>query len=481
MKEWMILQKSIVKEKLLINGSWMETEDTHKVYNKYTGELFSEIALADEKVVDFAIESAVRAHKEIEFPVQQRYDVLMRTAQILKEREAEIAEMIAIEGGKPITDAKVEVARSVSTLELAAIESKKLVGEIVPNHSAPGRFLYTIKKPVGVVAAITPFNFPLNLVVHKVGPALAAGNPIIIKPASDTATTTVKLCELLEEAGAPKGYVQCVVGSGRTVGEQLLNDERIAHYTFTGSPAVGKHINRTIGLRKATLELGSNSATIVHHDADVQKAAQKAAKMATANAGQVCISVQRIFVQDSVKEAFIQTLVEEVNKLKVGNPLESDTNVGPMISEKEAIRIEEWVEEAVQGGATILTGGKREGSVYYPTVLTNVNKGMKVVDEEAFAPIVSVTSYDTIEEAIELVNDSKYGLQAGIYTSDLNLSYKIPHLLEVGGVIVNDTSSFRADQMPYGGVKESGNGKEGPAYAIQELVETVTVVVNLED
>lgn len=475
------MQKSILKEKLLINGDWVETEETHKVYNKYTGELFSEIALADEKTVDFAIASAVEAHKNVDFSVEERYQVLMRTAELLKQRAEEVAEIISIEGGKPITDARVEVNRSVATLELAAIESKKLVGEIIPNHSAPGRFLYTVKKPVGVVAAITPFNFPLNLVVHKVGPALAAGNPIIIKPASDTATTTVKLCELLEEAGAPKGFVQCVVGGGRTVGEQLLNDERIAHYTFTGSPAVGKHINRTIGLRKATLELGSNSATIVHNDTDVVKAAKKVARMSTANAGQVCISVQRVFVQESVKDEFIKNLVEEVNQLKVGNPLEEDTNVGPMISEKEAIRIEEWVNEAVQGGATVLTGGKREGSVFYPTVLTDVKKGMKVVDEEAFAPVVSVTSYDTIEEAIELVNDSKYGLQAGIYTSDINLSYKIPYLLEVGGVVVNDTSSFRADQMPYGGVKESGNGKEGPAYAIQDLVETVTVVVNLED
>lgn len=475
------MQSSILKEKLFINGEWIETEGTHQVFNKYTGELFSEIALADEKIVDQAINAAVTAHKEIDFPVEQRYEVLMRAADLLKQNQTALAETIAIEGGKPISDANVEVTRSVSTLQVAAEEAKKLTGEIIPNYNAPGRFLYTVKKPVGVVAAITPFNFPLNLVVHKVGPALAAGNPIIIKPASDTATTTVKLCQLLEEAGVPKGYVQCVVGSGRTVGEQLLNDERIVHYTFTGSPAIGKHIQQTIGLRKATLELGSNSATIVHHDTDVEKAAKKIARMANVNAGQVCISVQRVFVHDSIKEAFLDTLVREVAQLKVGDPLNKDTNVGPMISEKEAKRIESWIDEAVSAGAVVLTGGKREGSVVQPAVLTNVKKGLKIVDEEAFAPIVSVSSYDTIEEAVALVNDSKYGLQAGIYTSDLKLSYQIPYLLEVGGVIVNDTSSFRADQMPYGGVKESGNGKEGPAYAIQELVETVTVVVNLEE
>ncbi len=475
------MQTSIVTEKLFIDGKWVETSNTHKVYNKFTGELFSEICVADELRINQAVEAAVHAHKHTQFPADFRYQVLMKTADLLLQDVDALAEIIAKEGGKPITDAKAEVRRSASTLQIAADEAKKLVGEIIPNYNVQGRFLYTIKKPVGVVAAITPFNFPLNLVVHKVAPALAAGNPVILKPASDTATIAIKLCELLEQAGVPKGYLQCVIGSGGTVGEQLLKDERIAHYTFTGSPAVGKHIQKTIGLRKATLELGSNSATIVHGDADINKAAAKLAKMAFAHAGQICISVQRIFVQNSVKEKFLEVFLNEVSRLKVGDPLDPETVVGPMISVKEAERIEQWVEEAASAGAEILTGGKREGSIYYPTVITNIKKGMKVADEEVFAPVVTVTSYETLEEAIELVNDSKYGLQAGIYTSDLSLSYKIPYLLEVGGVVINDTCCFRTDQMPYGGVKESGNGKEGPAYAIQELVETVTVVVNLED
>jgi len=475
------MQTNLVKEKLFINGEWVKTNETHKIYNKYTGELFSEISMADEDIVNQAVTAAVIAHKQTEFAPDYRYKVLMRAADLLIENIEGFAKMIAEEGGKPITDAKVEVRRSAATFQMAADETKKLVGEIIPNYNAQGRFLYTVKKPVGVVAAITPFNFPLNLVVHKVAPALAAGNPIIIKPASDTATTTVKLCELLEEAGVPKGYVQCVVGSGGTVGEQLLKDERIAHYTFTGSPGVGKHIRKTIGLRKATLELGANSATIVHGDADVEKAAVKLAKMSFAHAGQICISVQRIFVQELVQERFLETFLHEVSLLKVGDPLNPETNVGPMISEKEAERVERWVKEAKAGGATILTGGKREGSVFYPTVITGVVKGMKVVDEEVFAPVVTVSSYESIEEAIGLVNDSKYGLQAGVYTTDLNLSYRIPYLLEVGGVVINDTCCYRTDQMPYGGVKDSGTGKEGPAYAIQELVETVTVIVNLEE
>ncbi|MFU0790198.1 MAG: aldehyde dehydrogenase family protein [Virgibacillus proomii] len=471
---------TVISEKMLINGEWVGSEHTYKVYNKFTGELFSEIAVADEKLVDQAIKAAVNAHEQTTFTPEHRYQVLMRMADLLLEKQEELATIITKEVGKPISDANVEVRRSVSTLQLSAEEAKKLVGEIIPNYNAQGRFLYTVKKPIGVVAAITPFNFPLNLIVHKVGPALAAGNPVILKPASNTATVAIKLCQLFVEAGVPKGYVQCVIGSGRTVGEQLLQDERIAHYTFTGSPEVGKHIQETIGLRKATLELGSNSATIVHSDANIDKAATKLSKMAFSNAGQVCISVQRMYVHESVYDVFLKNFLDEVSLLKVGDPLCPDTDIGPMISEKEAKRVEQWVQEAKEAGAQILTGAKRVGSVFYPTVITNAETGMKIVDEEIFGPVVTIIPYHRLEEAIDLVNHSKYGLQAGIYTSDLNLSYQIPYLLDVGGVVINDTCCYRADQMPYGGVKESGNGKEGPAYAIQELVKTVTVVVNLE-
>ncbi|WP_163859826.1 aldehyde dehydrogenase family protein [Paenibacillus elgii] len=478
------MQTAIAKQKLFIGGQWVETENVHPIYNKYTGELFSQVCKAGEREVSLAVESAERAFREVPFTPEYRYTVLSKVSVLLREQADEIAWIIAQEGGKPITDAKVEVIRSANTFLLAAEEAKHLKGDIVPTQATPGvgnRFIYTIKKPVGVVCAITPFNFPLNLVSHKVAPALAAGNPIVIKPASDTAAVALKLCELLEQAGVPAGYVQCVVGDGSTVGEQLLHDQRITYYTFTGSPGVGKHIKQTIGLRKATLELGSNSATIVHEDGNVAKAAERLAKMAFAHAGQICISVQRIFVHKDVAQPFMKAFLGHVEKLKVGDPLDPATDVGPMISEKEAQRIEAWVNEAVREGANVLTGGTRQGSLFQPTVITNASKGMKVVDEEVFAPVVTVTTFDTIEEAIRLVNDSKYGLQAGIYTSSLSLSYQIPHLLEVGGVIINDTCCFRADQMPYGGVKESGIGREGPAYAIEEMLETVTVVVNLDE
>lgn len=474
------MSNEVKQEKMLIDGQWIETNDKSPVYNKYTGDTFAEVSVAGEKHVHKAVEVAVEAHENTPFTPDVRYNVLTKAAKLLRDQKDSLAETIAIEGGKPLADALVEVSRSAATFEIAADEAKNLVGEIIPNYNVSGRFLYTIKKPIGVVAAITPFNFPLNLAIHKVAPALAAGNPVVLKPASETPTVALRLCEILIEAGVPKNYIQCVIGGGRTVGEQLLNDERIAHYTFTGSPGVGKHIKSTIGLRDVTLELGSNSATIVHDDADVNEAAQKLAKMSFAHAGQICISVQRIFVHEDVQEAFMEAFLAAVRKLKVGDPLLPETNVGPMINENEAERVEGWLNEAVEAGAEILTGGTRNKNIFQPTVLAKVKKGMKVLDEELFAPVVSVTSYSTIEEAIEQVNDSKYGLQAGIYTSDLNLSYNIPYLLDVGGVVINDTCCFRTDQMPYGGVKESGNGKEGPAYAIQDMVETVTVVVNLE-
>lgn len=472
------------KQKLYINGEWITTEQTHQIYNKYNGQLFAEVYKAGQAEVHLAVEAAEYAFKHTPFPVEERYQILCNVAQLLKENVEELAACIAAEGGKPIKDARVEVNRSANTFLLSAEEAKHLKGELIPSQVSPGignRLMYTIKKPAGVVCAISPFNFPLNLVTHKVAPALAAGNPVIIKPASDTSICALKLCEILERAGVPKGYVQCVVGEGASVGEMLLQDPRIKIYTFTGSPSVGKHIQETVGMRKTILELGSNSATIVHEDADYDKAAKKLAKMAFAHAGQVCISVQRIYVHENIEEAFMNIFLEEVKQLKVGDPLDPLTEVGPMISEKEAKRIETWVNEAVESGAHIAVGGTRQGCVYAPTVITQARKGMKVVDEEVFAPTVTVTSYKTIEDVISQVNDSKYGLQAGVYTKSISLAHKLPYLLEVGGVIINDTCNFRADHMPYGGVKNSGMGKEGPAYAIEEMSETVTVVVNLDE
>ncbi|AFC29120.1 succinate-semialdehyde dehydrogenase [Paenibacillus mucilaginosus 3016] len=472
------------EQKLFINGEWVSTGQTHHVYNKYTGELFCEVYKAGAHEVNHAVEAAEYAFKHVSFPAEERAAVLTKVAQLLRENVEDIARCIAEEGGKPLKDARVEVGRSANTFQLSAEEAKYLKGELIPSQASPNigsRLMYTIKKPAGVVCAISPFNFPLNLVTHKVAPALAAGNPVIIKPASDTSVCALKLCELLEQAGVPKGYVHCLVGEGSTVGEMLLKDPRIQIYTFTGSPGVGKHIQETVGMRRTILELGSNSATIVHEDGDVEKAAKKLAKMAFAHAGQVCISVQRIYVHQRVEKAFMDLFIDEVKQLKVGDPLDPLTEVGPMISEKEAKRIEAWVNEAKEAGAQIAIGGSRSRCVYEPTVITGAGKGMKVVDEEVFAPVVTVTSYETIEEAIRQVNDSKYGLQAGVYTGSISLAHRLPYLLEVGGVIINDTCNFRADHMPYGGVKDSGMGKEGPHYAVEEMSETVTVVVNLDE
>ncbi|WP_141334581.1 aldehyde dehydrogenase family protein [Paenibacillus sp. tmac-D7] len=480
----MLAQKTI--KPLFIGGEWVETSELHPIYNKYTGELFAQISKAGEAEMNAALEAAERAFRQSDFAPAQRFQVLMKMYHLLLDHLEEFAEAIAAEGGKPIVDARTEVNRSALIFLLSAEEAIKITGEMIPAQVAPNlnigkRLIYTIKKPIGLVCAITPFNFPLNLVVHKVAPALAAGNPVIIKPASDTAYSALKLCELLEKAGLPKGFASCLVGSGSTLGDQLLTDQRIHKYTFTGSPEVGKHIHRTIGMRRVTLELGSNSATIVHQDADVETAAAKLARMSFAHAGQICISVQRIYVHKEIEQIFMEAFLRYTASLKVGDPLDPSTIVGPMISEKEAIRIEGWVNEAVEQGAKIWTGGRRENNVYYPTVLTGATKGMKVVDEEVFAPVVSIATYETIEEAVRLVNDSKYGLQAGVFTQSVSLAHTIPYLLEVGGVMINDTSSFRADQMPYGGVKESGMGKEGPAFAIEEMLETVTVAVNLEE
>jgi len=471
---------------LFIGGEWVRTPDTHEIFNKYTGDLFVRVGKAGPGEADRAIEAARKALTETPLPPANRFQILHRVHQLLLERADELAECIAKEGGKPIRDARTEVNRSATVFLLSAQEAARIRGELIPTQVAPHfdigqRLIYTIKKPVGIVCAITPFNFPLNLVAHKVAPALAAGNAVILKPASDTAFTALKLCKLLEEAGLPKGYMSCLVGSGSTLGERLLEDPRIGMYTFTGSPEVGKHIRNKVGLRRVTLELGSNSASIVHNDADIEKAAAKLARMSFAHAGQICISVQRIYVHREVEEAFMEAFLRHTAGLKVGDPLDPGTDVGPMISEKEAIRAETWVREAVAGGARIATGGKREKNVYFPTVLVNATKGMKVVDEEVFAPVVSVAAYDDIREAVRMANDSKYGLQAGVFTKSINLAHRIPHWLEVGGVIINDTSSFRADQMPYGGVKDSGMGREGPAFAVEEMLETVTVVVNLDE
>ncbi|KWW21379.1 aldehyde dehydrogenase [Peribacillus simplex] len=466
---------------LLVAGHWEKTSETMMVLNKYTQEPAAEISVATKKHVDKAVKSAKAALKQ-NFSPYERYEVLMKAAQLLLERREEFARILAIEVGKSIRESRGEVDRSAQTLQISAEEAKRIHGEGVPVESAQGsenRMAFTIRVPVGVIAAITPFNAPINLVCHKIGPALASGNSVVLKPAEVTPICAIKLASLLEEAGLPKGRLQVLTGDGAKIGEWLLENQDVNMFTFTGSPRVGELIRSKAGLRKVSLELGNNSATIVHKDSDLERAATLVSQKSFNNAGQVCISVQRIYVHQDIYESFVAKLIEKTEEFVVGNPMDEKTDIGPMIRLTEAERVEAWVKEAVEQGARIEVGGKRDGAFYLPTILTNVKDDMKVCRQEVFGPIVSIATYEEIDEVIAKVNDSDYGLQAGLFTNDLQLAMKAAREIEVGGLIVNDASAYRVDHMPYGGVKKSGNGKEGPKYAMEEMTEERIIVLNL--
>jgi len=466
---------------LFINGQWVVTPETSTVVNKATGKECARISMAGKAEVTAAVDAAERAFKTVKIDPYQRYEILMRASRILMENQKKMAEFISIEVGKPLKEAMGEVARAEQTLLLSAEEAKRITGEMVPLQGAPNcskRLAFTMRMPVGIVCAITPFNFPLNLACHKLGPALAAGNSVIYKPATVTPLSAIFLCEIFAEAGLPDGYLNLLTGSGAKLGAYLTKEERIAFYSFTGSPAVGKKLVQDTGLRRVALELGSNSANIIHHDADIDATSALCAKYAFANAGQVCISCQRVYVHRSVYKEFCDKTVAFTKTLVVGDPMDPKTDIGPMISQEEATRVQTWVDEAVAQGATVLTGGTSRNAWFEPTILTDVKADMNIVCMEAFAPVFSIVPYDTIEEAIEMVNDSKYGLQAGVFTNCLDVAHLCAMKIEVGGVIINDGATFRTDNMPYGGVKESGNGKEGPQYTVKEMTEEKLVVFN---
>jgi acyl-CoA reductase-like NAD-dependent aldehyde dehydrogenase len=467
---------------LLIDGEWISSNEKLDVLDKYYGTVIGSVSVADKALVDRAVAAAQRAFQGGAPAPYRRYEILKKTSELLLARKEEIARILTGEVGKTIKEAIVEVERTAQTLEVSAEEAKRIHGEVVPVESSPGaenRLAFTIRVPVGVVCAIAPFNVPLNLVAHKIGPALAAGNAVVLKPASMTPIVAVKLAELLQEAGLPAGFLNLVVGSGATVGDWLAKDSRIQLYTFTGSPSVGKKLKEDTGLRKVLLELGSNSAVVVHEDADLDLAVRMCAGKSFANAGQVCISVQRIYVHRAVAAEFTRKFVAAAQALKLGDPYDPATDIGPMISEKEAARAESWVREAVEAGARVACGGVRQGALFPPTVLTDVTDEMKVTCEELFAPVVGIAEYDDLDDCIRRINLSRYGLQAGIFTTNLNTAFKAAREIHVGGVLINDASQFRADLMPYGGVKESGWGKEGPKYAIHEMTEERIIVMNL--
>ncbi|HHW37709.1 MAG TPA: aldehyde dehydrogenase family protein [Bacillales bacterium] len=471
-----------LKKKLFINGEWIEASSYTTLISPYSEEVLAEIPSATEKEVNDAIEAAYNAREIMaKMPAHQRAAILEKLVSLFETRADEAAKIIALEAAKPITTAKQEVNRTIATYKFAAEEAKRIHGETIPLDGAPGgenRIAYTVREPLGVVGAITPFNFPMNLVAHKVGPAIAAGNPIVLKPASQTPLSSYFLAELLEEAGLPAGALNVVTGSGRVVGDKLVTDDRVKVITFTGSPAVGIGIRNKAGLKRVTLELGSNAALIIDAGVDVDKVINRAVLGAFSNQGQVCISLQRIYVHKNVYDSFVEKFVAATKNLKVGDPLDPQTDVSALISKGDVGRTLEWIEEAKHNGAEIATGGIAEGNVLLPTVVLHADKSLKVSCQEVFAPIVNINKVGSVAEAIELVNDSRYGLQAGIYTENVHTALDAAEKLHVGGVIINDIPTFRVDNMPYGGVKESGVGREGIKYAVEEMTEMKLVVFN---
>lgn len=467
--------------KLFIDGQWVDGGPLLEVTNKYSGEVFAAIHQARREQVDAAIGAAAKAAPVMaEMPAHKRYDILMGTAARIRERREEFARTIAMEAGKALKFARMEVDRGVSTFTFAAEEAKRLHGETLPLDAIPsgeGYFGFYLRRPVGVIVAISPFNFPLNLVAHKVAPALAAGNTVVLKPASWTPITAALLCEVMQQAGLPAGALNLIVGPGGALGEWLVTDPRVAKVTLTGSVPVGQRIIEMAGIKKVTLELGNTGPVVIAPDADLEYAAKRCAVGAYYNSGQVCISVQRIYTQKPVYEPFTERFVEASQAMVVGDPLDERVDVGPMIDEREAMRIEGWVGEAQAGGAQVLTGGGRQGSVYPPTVLTGVTPAMKVVADEVFAPVASVIACDDYEEALRQADDTGYGLQASVFTKDIQRVFQAIRRLNFGGVIINDTPAFRADHMPYGGNRLSGLGREGVRFAMEEMTNIQMVVI----
>jgi acyl-CoA reductase-like NAD-dependent aldehyde dehydrogenase len=460
------------------------TTTTLQVLDKYSGATIGEVPIADAAAVDRAVARARDAFPAWSAtPAHKRSAILRRAAEIIDARKDDIAVLIAREAGKAWKYAIGEVARSVETFTFSAEEAKRIHGETVPmDASAFGekRIGFYLRVPLGVVSAITPFNFPINLVAHKVGPALASGNTVVLKPAEETPLTAVRMAECFHDAGLPDGVLELVHGDGPTTGEALVRHPVPAKVSFTGSPPVGEHILSVAGLKRVTLELGNNSGAIVEPDANLDLAVPRTVMSAFANSGQVCLSLQRLYVHESIAAQFLDRFVAATRVLKVGNPLDRDCDVGPMISDEAADRADQWIKEAVDQGARLAIGGKRDGRVLWPAVITDARPEMKVMCREAFAPLVCVIVYREFDEAVRLLGDTPYGLQAGVYTGDLRKAFRAVSALDMGGIMVNDTPIFRVDHMPYGGNRMSGIGREGVRYAVEEMTNIKFVCFNLE-
>jgi lactaldehyde dehydrogenase len=471
---------------MLVGGTWSGGNERTEVIHPYDGRPVGSIPLASTGEVETAVFAAHEAFRESTLSAYERYELLTLTADALEDDDEEMARLITSEQGKPLSEARSEVNRAVQTLRLSAEEAKRLFGEYVPMDPQQGfdrSHAFSQREPLGVVAAVTPFNFPLNLMVHKVGPALAAGNAVVGKPASNTPLSAVRLFEYLEDArrevGSPDGLVNVVTGRGSTVGDAFLSDERVEAISFTGSTAVGKHIAENAGMREVTLELGGNDPTIVWKDTDVEAAAQQVVVGACSNAGQVCNSVERVIVLESIEGEVVDAAVDAAESFTVGNPFDEDTDVASMVDDEQFEDVVDIFEATVEAGATVETGGNYGGGlgprVFEPTVLSGVTPDMPAAKQETFGPLVPVIAVSDFDEAIAEANNTEYGLEAGLFTQDIDRAKRAANEIDAGGVNVNTVSGFRTDHMPYGGFKDSGVGKEGIKYACEHFSRTKLV------
>jgi acyl-CoA reductase-like NAD-dependent aldehyde dehydrogenase len=472
----------VTTQGFLLDGKWIEEGDVVEVRSPFDGEVVGRVFQGRRDHVEAAIAAAVKAFGTTRrLPAFERQRVLRRVAQSIIERKEEFARTMTLEAGKPIKASRTEVERAAFTFNVAAEESTRIYGEYLPldwQEFTAGRWGIVRRFPLGPIAGITPFNFPLNLVAHKVAPAIAAGCPMVLKPAPQTPLSALLLAEAVQQAGWPDGGLN-VMPLSNDDASLLVTDDRLKMISFTGSAPVGWDIKRRAGKKKVILELGGNAGVIVHNDADVAYAAERCVAGGFAYAGQTCISVQRILVERSVCGKFTELLVAGVKKLKMGDPLQESTDLGPLIRESDAVRASDWVQEAVRGGARLLTGGQRKGPMLEPTVLTGTRPEMKVNCQEIFGPVVTIEPYDDFHDAVRQVNNSAYGLQAGIFTRDTKLLFNAYEELEVGALVAGDVPAFRIDHMPYGGIKDSGLGREGLRYAIEEMTEPKLLVMNL--
>ena len=466
------------ERRLYVAGDWIETGEWIDVRSPFSGETVARVAKAGADETRRAIDAAEQAMRE-PLPAHKRAEILVRVAGALGRRHDEVARLISDEAGKPMKAARVEARRAMSTYTFAALEARKLAGEMVPMDAAQageGKLAFTLRQPIGVVGAISPFNFPLNLVAHKLAPAFAAGCAVVLKPASQTPLSALLLAELEEEAGLPPGWLNVVVGPASELGDVLLEDDRVKAITFTGSGPVGWKLRERAPKKKVNLELGNATPVIVAADADLDVAAEKIATNAFSFAGQSCISIQRVYVERAAYDGLVERLLPRVEALTLGDPADEETDIGPVIDEGARERILEWIRETT---GEVLTGGDLDGELIRPTVIANPGPDDKVSREEVFGPVCTVSAVDSLDRAIELANATRYGLQAGIFTTRIDNALRAAQKLEFGGVTVNEAPTFRSDQMPYGGVKESGNTREGPRYAVRELTEERLVVVDV--